>query len=61
MPRQEPAIPATAARLRRLQSRLPELSVPVLLRIRDALEPLLDQEHVRVSDLRAVLRAAAGD
>jgi hypothetical protein len=61
MPRHEPAIPATSARLRRLQAGLPELSVPVLLHVRDALEPLLDRDRIRVSDVSAVLRAAAPD
>jgi hypothetical protein len=61
MPRSEPAIPAASARLRRLQARLPELSVPALLRVRDAVEPLLEQERVRISDVNAVLRAAASE
>lgn len=58
MPRSEPAIPAASARLRRLQARLPELSVPALLRLRDELEPLLDRERIRLSDVNAVLRSA---
>jgi hypothetical protein len=58
MPRSEPAIPAASARLRRLQARLPELSVPALLRVRDALEALLERETIRVSDVNAALRAA---
>lgn len=58
MPRSEPAIPAASARVRRLQARLPELSVPALLRMRDALEPLLEQERLNVADVTTVLRAA---
>jgi hypothetical protein len=58
MPRSEPAIPAASARVRRLQSRLPELSVPALLRVRDALDPLLEQERISLKDVNAVLRAA---
>ncbi len=58
MPRSEPAIPAASARVRRLQDRLPKLSVPALLRVRDSLEPLLEQERITVSDVNAVLRAA---
>ncbi|HEY2570340.1 MAG TPA: hypothetical protein VGI27_02650 [Solirubrobacteraceae bacterium] len=58
MPRPEPAIPAASARLRRLQARLPELSVPALLRVRDALEALLQRDRIRVGDLGAVLRSA---
>jgi hypothetical protein len=58
MPRSEPAIPAASARLRRLQARLPEVSVPALLRMRDSLDELLQQERIRVSDVNAVLRAA---
>ena len=58
MPRSEAAIPIASAQVRRLQDRLPELSVPALLRVRDALEPLLDKERIRLSDVDAVLRAA---
>ena len=58
MPRTPAAIPAASARLRRLQARLPELSVPALLRVRDALEALLEKERVRVSDVSTVTRAA---
>jgi hypothetical protein len=58
MPRSEPAVPAASARLRRLQARLPELSVPALLRVRDALEGLLERDRIRVSDVSSVLRAA---
>ncbi len=58
MPRTPVAIPAASARLRRLQARLPELSVPALLRMRDALEALLERETIRVSDLGTVTRAA---
>jgi hypothetical protein len=58
MPRSAPAIPAASARVRRLQERLPELSVPALLRVRDSLEALLEQERVSVSDVNSVLRAA---
>jgi hypothetical protein len=58
MPRSEPAIPAASARLRRLQARLPQLSVPALLRVRDALEALLERERIRVGDVDIVIRAA---
>jgi hypothetical protein len=61
MPRREPAIPAASARLRRLQAGLPELSVPALLRLRDAIEPVLARERVPLSDVSAVLRAAGGE
>jgi hypothetical protein len=61
MPRSEPAIPIASARLRRLQVRLPELSVPALLRVRDALEPVLERERVRLVDVNTVLRAADSD
>jgi hypothetical protein len=61
MPRSEPAIPIASARLRRLQARLPELSVPALLRVRDALEPVLERERVRLVDVNTVLRAADSD
>jgi hypothetical protein len=59
MPRSEPAIPAASARLRRLQARLPDLPVPALLR--DAIEPVLARERIRLSDVSAVLRSAGGD
>ncbi len=59
MPRTTAAIPAASASLRRLQARLPELSVPALLRVRDALEALLEQDTIRVRDVSGVLRAAA--
>lgn len=58
MPRREPAVSAASARLR---ARLPELSVPALLQVRDALEPLLAGERVRIGDVDAVLRAADRD
>jgi hypothetical protein len=58
MPRSAPAIPAASARLRRLQAQLPELSVPALLRVRDALEALLERDPIRVTDVNTVLRAA---
>jgi hypothetical protein len=58
MPRSEPAIPAASARVRRLQDRLPDLSVPALLRVRDALEPLLEQERITLRDVDSILRAA---
>lgn len=61
MPRREPAVSAASARLRSLQARLPELSVPALLEVRDALEPLLAGERVRIGDVDAVLRAADRD
>jgi hypothetical protein len=58
MPRSEPAIPVASGRLRRLEARLPELSVSALLAVREVLEPLLDRDRVGVSDVNAVLRAA---
>jgi hypothetical protein len=58
MPRSEPAIPVASARLRRLQARLPELSVPALLRPPDALEPVLERERIGLSNANAVRRAA---
>jgi hypothetical protein len=61
MPRSEPAIPAASARLRRLQARLPDLSVPALLRLRDAIEPVLARDRIRLIDVSAVLRSAGGD
>jgi hypothetical protein len=61
MPRSELKIPIASAQVRRLQARLPELSVPALLRVRDALEPVLDSDTIRLSDVNAVLRAADGD
>ncbi len=61
MPRREPAIPAASARLRRLQARLPELSVPALLLLRDAIEPVLAHQQIRLSDVSAVLRATGGE
>jgi hypothetical protein len=61
MPRSEPAIPAASARLRRLQARLPDLPVPALLRLRDAIEPVLARDRIRLSDVSAVLRTAGGD
>jgi hypothetical protein len=61
MPRSEVTIQIASAQVRRLQARLPELSVPALLRVRDALEPVLDGDTIRLSDVSAVLRAADGD
>jgi hypothetical protein len=61
MPRSEVKLPIASAHVRRLQARLPELSVPALLRVRDALEPVLDGDTIRLSDVNAVLRAADGD
>lgn len=58
MPRSEPAVSAAAARLRRLGGRLDELSVPELLRVRDAIEPLLQRDRIGVGDVGPVLRAA---
>lgn len=56
-PRSEPAV-TVSMRLRRLQRRLPELSVPALLRVRDALEPILASDRVRPRDVDDVIRAA---
>jgi hypothetical protein len=58
MPRSEPAIPAASSRVRRLQARLPELSVPTLLRLRDAAESLLERDRISLSDVSAMLRVA---
>ena len=61
-PRSEPAASAAAAaEVRRLQRRLPGLSVPALLRLRDALGPVLDSDQIRVGDVDAVLAAAEED
>ena len=59
MPRRTTARPADAASLRALQQRLPELSVPALLRVRDAIEALEARPRLRASDVAAVLDAAA--
>jgi hypothetical protein len=56
-PRAESALSASA-RLRRLERRLPELSVPVLLRLRDAIEAALAADRVTVSQADTVLLAA---
>jgi hypothetical protein len=57
------AIPVStsSARLRRLQQRLPELSVPVLLQIRDAVEHALATDRIGSRDVAVVLEAAGGD
>ena len=61
-PRSEPAASAAAAaEVRRLQRRLPELSVPALLRLRDALGPVLDADRIKAGDVAAVLSAAEED
>ena len=56
-PRSEPARSA-AARLRRVERRLPELSVPALLRLRDAIEPALAAERLRAGDVDTIIAAA---
>ncbi|MHB8718808.1 MAG: hypothetical protein ACYDAC_07955 [Candidatus Dormibacteria bacterium] len=59
MPRRPTARPADAASLRALQQRLPELSVPTLLRVRDATDGLLQRPRLRLVDVAAVVAAAA--
>jgi hypothetical protein len=57
------AIPVStaSARLRRLQQHLPELSVPVLLQVRNAVEQALGCDRVSSRDVEVVLEAAGGD
>jgi hypothetical protein len=50
-----------SARLRRLQQQLPELSVPVLLQVRDAVEQALGCHRVGLGDVEVVLEAAGGN
>jgi hypothetical protein len=54
-------VSSASARLRRLQRRLPELSVSDLLRVRDAVEVALDADRVGAPDVDAVLAAVGGD
>lgn len=56
-PRSEPARSASA-RLRGLERRLPELPVPALLRLRDAIEPILAADRIRAGDIASVTAAA---
>lgn len=58
MPRQQTSVPAVSERLRRLQATLPELPVPVLLTLRDALEPLLERERLGARDVTGALKTA---
>jgi hypothetical protein len=53
-------VSTASARLRRLQQHLTELSVPVLLQLRDAIEQALAADRVASRDVEAVL-ATAGD
>jgi hypothetical protein len=53
-------VSTASARLRRLQQRLPELSVSDLLRVRDAVEVVLDADRVGARDVEAVLAAIGG-
>ncbi|MBJ7609850.1 MAG: hypothetical protein JF887_10550 [Candidatus Dormibacteraeota bacterium] len=57
----QPAASAAPARLRLLQRRLPALSVSQLLRIREAIEPVLAHDRIRLSDVDAVLHVAEDD
>jgi hypothetical protein len=54
-------VSTASARLRRLQQRLPELSVVDLLRVRDAVEVVLGADRVGARDVDAVLAAVGGD
>ena len=58
MPRRPTASRADAASLRELQQRLPELSVPVLLHLRDTVDELLQRPRLRPEDVAAVHEAA---
>ena len=58
MPRPPLSTPAAAERVRGLQSRLSQLSVPVLLRVREAAAAALERETLRARDADAVVRAA---
>jgi hypothetical protein len=57
------AIPVStaSARLRRLQHQLPELSVPVLLQVRMAVEQALATDRIGSRDVEVVIEAAGGD
>jgi hypothetical protein len=57
------AIPVStaSARLRRLQQRLPQLSVHALLQVREAVVQILARERVGSQDVEVVLEAAGGD
>lgn len=61
MPSRTPPASVASAQLRRVQERLPALSVPVLLRVRDAVEQVLDADRVAPRDVEAVLTAAGTD
>jgi hypothetical protein len=54
-------VSTASARLRRLQQQLPELSVPVLLQVRDAVERALGCDRVGSRDVELVLEAAGGN
>ncbi|HEX4754447.1 MAG TPA: hypothetical protein VH661_01680 [Candidatus Dormibacteraeota bacterium] len=54
-------VSTASARLRRLQQRLPLLSVPALLQVREAVEQALARERVGSRDVDVVLEAAGGD
>jgi hypothetical protein len=58
MPPRSESAASVAAEVRRLQRRLPELAVPALLRLRDALGPVLAAERITVGDVDAVLAVA---
>ena len=55
MPRRPTPRPADAASLRAVQRRIPELSVPALLRVRDAVEELMQRSVLRPADVEALL------
>ena len=57
------AIPVStaSARLRRLREQVPELSVSVLLQVRNAVEQALACDRIGSREVEVVLQAAAGD
>lgn len=61
MSRSASAVTAATTRLRGLQSRLRELTVPELLRVRDELDRLLQAERIHARDVDSLLGAQDGD
>jgi hypothetical protein len=59
--RTAPPVSAASARLRQVQHQLPELSVPALLQVRDAVAQVLAADRVGTGDVEAVLTAAGSD
>ncbi|HEY7926381.1 MAG TPA: hypothetical protein VIG86_03050 [Candidatus Dormibacteraeota bacterium] len=59
--RTPPPVSVVTAHLRRIEQRLPELSVPVLLHVRDAVEQVLAAERVGTRDVETVVAAAGCD